>query len=652
MSDQERTSRHAAKTLARLWPRIQATLAAEAAASPAAWKQLAVRVQREWPRLFGLLVRLYAGSYDLFYHMEQLLTACARSALGRPGWLAARDAAQEAEPGWFQRRGMLGGVIYVDLFAGTLRGVQAKIPYFKELGLTYLHLMPLFAAPEGDSDGGYAVSSYRDVRPDLGTIADLRALAEALHAEGIALVVDFVFNHTSDEHAWARGAQREDPELVDFYYLYPDRSVPDQYQRTLREIFPTVRRGSFTWREDMQRWVWTTFNSFQWDLNYANPAVFCAMAEELLFLANAGVAFLRLDAVAFIWKRMGTDCENQPEAHLIIQAYNAVCRIAAPSLLFKSEAIVHPDEVLRYISPEECQISYNPLTMALLWEALATRDVKLLSHSLATRFRLPAQTAWVNYLRSHDDIGWTFDDEDARRLGIDSYGHRRFLNNFYIGRFPGSFAGGVPFQENPDTGDARVSGTLAALTGLERAANTPDGDLQNSIRRVLLLHSVILSLGGVPLLYLGDEIGTPNDYSYIQDPAKANDSRWVHRPHFDWQRAERRTDPRTLEGQIFAGLHHLIELRKSQPAFEGVELEVLETGNGHVLGYARHGGGQRIVCLANFTERPQPLDGNVLRVYGPGYHFRDLVGGAEYTADLPLTLAPYAFVWVQPFESV
>src|SRR5262245_36100736 len=512
MPDAEWIHQHAELSFGRLWPRLQAEFRDEAAS--AAWQAFEARLRREWERLFGLLIELYGQRYDFFYHLEQLLSAAAHSWLERPDWLKQLDAAREADPLWFQSQRMVGGVLYVDRFAGTLAGLHKRIPYFKELGLTYLHLMPLFEAPEGESDGGYAVSSYRRVNPALGTIEELSELARALAEQGISLVVDFVFNHTSDEHEWARRAQAGEESYVDYYYLCPDRTIPEAYGRTLREIFPTVRRGSFTWREDIRRWVWTTFNSFQWDLNYANPAVFRAMSEELLFLANAGVEILRLDAVAFIWKRMGTSCENQPEAHMLIQAFNALMRIAAPSLLFKSEAIVHPDDVLSYIGPHECQISYNPLLMALIWEALATREVKLLDHSMRTRFKLPPGTAWVNYLRSHDDIGWTFDDSDARWEWLDPAGHRQFLNRFYIGRFEGSFARGVPFQENPDTGDARISGTLASLAGLEQALQNGEQQVELAVRRILMAHSIILSIGGIPLIYLGDEVGTLNDYRY------------------------------------------------------------------------------------------------------------------------------------------
>jgi amylosucrase len=648
MHDWERIQREAARSLTRLLPRV-AQAFAEAGGAAGEWNVFEQRLRREWPRLFELLFGLYGTQYDFFYHLEQLLLAMAQSWLKRPDWLKQRDALREADTEWFQSERMMGGVLYVDRFCGTLARLREFIPYFRELGLTYLHLMPLFEAPEGNNDGGYAVSSYRRVNPHIGTTAELADLARELDTAGISLVLDFVFNHTSDEHEWARRAQAGDPDYQEFYFLFPDRTMPDAYERTLREIFPTVRRGSFTWRPDMQRWVWTTFNSFQWDLNYANPAVFRAMAAEMLFLANLGVAVLRLDAVPFIWKRMGTNCENQPEAHRIIQAFNAIARITAPALLFKSEAIVHPDDVLSYVSPQECQLSYNPLLMALLWETLATREVKLLAHSLSHRFRLPAGCAWINYLRSHDDIGWTFDDNDARAVGIDPWGHRQFLNAFYTGRFPGSFARGLPFQENPDTGDARVSGTLASLAGLEQALAGGDSQaIDIAIRRIILLHSIVLSIGGIPLIYLGDEVGTLNDYGYVSDPAKADDSRWVHRPLRNQVAMDQRHDPTTIPGRIFSTLTRLIHLRTTLPALRDGMMEVVRSDNRHVLAYVRQTGSQRVLVLANFSEYPQSIAGNLLRMYGPGLELFDLIQEQPVSATTALTLQPYQFVWLTP----
>ncbi len=637
-----------ADSLERLLPRLRAELADLRVADPEGWQGFEARLLHEWPRLFGLLLQLYGSHYDFFYHLEQILLAAGRAWAERPAALRELDRRREAEPHWFQSQQMLGAMLYVDLFADSLSGVQAQLPYLKQLGITYLHLMPLFRAPEGNNDGGYAVSSYREVNPALGTMEQLRELAATLREQDISLVVDFVFNHTSNEHTWVEYVRAGKRAYQNFYLLFPDRSIPDQYDQTLREIFPTVRRGSFTWDKGLSRWVWTTFNSFQWDLNYANPAVFRAMAEEMLFLANAGVEVLRLDAVAFIWKRLGTACENQPEAHMIIQAYNAIARIAAPALFFKSEAIVHPDEVIRYISTDEAQLSYNPLFMALCWEALATREVQLLAYALAKRWPIAPGCAWVNYLRSHDDIGWTFDDDDARAVGIDPWGHRRFLNAFYTGNHPASFASGVPFQANPTTGDARVSGTLASLAGLEQALNSADEGLVDlAIRRILLLHSLILSAAGIPLLFIGDELATLNDYRYVRDPARADDSRWIHRVRFDWARASQRNNLVTPSGYVYQELQRLIALRKQHAAFGGASLEVFNTENRHLLGYVRRHAGQRITVIANFSEHTQALVGNVLRLNGLGYHFHDLNSGVELGAGETLSLAPYQFLWLE-----
>ena len=642
--DTQWLEQQAALTLQRLMPRLEARFAAPSAQDPAAWQAFLRRLADHFPDLFVLYFRLYANQYDFYYHLEDLLNSIGGLWFARPDDLKALDAEREATPLWFQAHTMLGGVCYVDRFAGDLQGLREKIPYFKELGLTYLHLMPLFQAPQGDNDGGYAVTSYREVDPALGTMDELAELAQDLRRSGISLVLDLVFNHTSDEHIWAQHAQAGETEYEAYYRLFPDRRMPDAYEAHLREIFPDEHPGAFTFRPDMGKWVWTTFHAYQWDLNYANPVVFNRMAEEMLFLANQGVEVLRLDAVAFIWKRLGTDCENLPEAHWIIRAFNAINRIAAPALLFKSEAIVHPDEVVKYIGPDECQLSYNPLLMALLWNSLATREVRLLDVSLRERFAINPRCAWVNYVRVHDDIGWTFSDEDAARLNINGYDHRQFLNAFFTGRFQGSFARGLPFQENPLTGDARISGTGASLAGLEQALNgeTP-WEVELAIRRILLIHAVILTIGGLPLIYLGDEVGTLNDYSYRNDPAKARDSRWVHRPQTNWDQLARRHDPDTPEGKLFSGLQRLIQLRKTHPVFAGGEMEVINTNNAHVFGYVRASGAQRVMIFANFSEQPQLLPANLLRLYGLSYTFTDLLTGQPVSLT-DINLEPYQFI--------
>lgn len=635
----------AKRTLKRLQPRLEQAFAAQIATDQAAWQSLLDRLDQHFPRLFELYLKLYSQRYDLFFHLESLLKSLAEAAFARPADLRALDAEREAQPDWFLSNQMLGGVCYVDLFAGDLAGVRARIPYFKELGLTYLHLMPLFKMPAAENDGGYAVSSFREVHPPLGSMAELSDLARELRANGISLVLDLVINHTSDEHDWAELAKQGESEYRELYGVFPDRVMPDAYERYLREIFPDEHPGAFTWDEKLQAWVWTTFHAYQWDLMYANPATFNHLAEEMLFLANQGAEVFRMDAVAFIWKELGTSCENLPEAHLILQGFNAIMRIAAPAVLFKSEAIVHPDDVVRYISAEECQLSYNPLLMALLWNTLATRQVNLLSQALATRHHLPEGSAWVNYVRCHDDIGWTFADTDALKFNIHGADHRQFLNEFYRGRFTGSFARGLPFQENPKTGDCRISGTCASLAGLEKALTEEGPDeVELAIKRMALIHGVILTAGGIPLLYLGDEVAMLNDYGYLEDPAHQNDSRWVHRPKADPARYEQRNDPSSIPGRVFASLKTLIDLRKTNPEFAGGTLQVVDTLNEHVLGFVRQSErGRRLLVFANFSERDQVLLPVVSQQKNLSVKTR-LHGQAELLPDASLLLRPLDFV--------
>ena len=636
-------SRESKRTLERILPRLQQKFKTEIEKDSRGWQDFHKRFMDNFQPLFALYLELYREYYDFFFHIEDLLICMTRAWFVRSDELHALDTQREQNPSWFRSNIMLGGVCYVDLFADNLEGIRSKIPYFKELGLTYLHLMPFYNSPKGENDGGYAVNDYHTVNPSLGTMEQLTSLAHDLRQAGISLAVDLVFNHTSDEHIWAKKAREGDEEYQDYYRIFPDRSLPDAYEQNLREIFPDEHPGAFTFDPEMKKWVWTTFHSYQWDLNYSNPVVFNRMAEEMLFLANQGVEILRLDAVAFIWKEMGTNCENLPKAHTLIQAFNAVARIASPALIFKSEAIVHPDDVAKYIAPNECQISYNPLLMALLWNSLATRKTKLLSKALEERFTIPSQTAWVNYVRVHDDIGWTFSDEDASLLGINAYDHRNFLNEFYRGRFPGSFARGLPFQENPKTGDCRISGTCASLAGLEKALNEEGPEeVELAIRRILLIHGIIMTVGGIPLIYLGDEIGTLNDYGYYDNPAHQNDSRWVHRPKADWEKYDRKDDPNTIEGRVFKGLQSLIKLRKKNEAFSCGSMRIFDTGNEHILGFTREG----TVILSNFSEASQTLPFHLLeQLIGKDHKRIHGISKLEYKKDL--TLEPLDFLAIK-----
>lgn len=613
------------------------------------------RLKAHFPRLFKHYTCVYGHQYDCYFHLQKLIEILRDGLKSRKPALKKLDNERLKAPLWYRDERQVGMACYVDLMGPTLKDLHDKIPYFKALGVTYVHLMPLYDAPQGDSDGGYAVSDYRKVNPSLGTVKDLEKLSSALQKEGINLVLDFVFNHTSDEHAWAKAALNGDKQYQNYYYLFDDRTIPDQYEQTLREIFPQVRRGSFTFNEQIEKWVWTTFNSFQWDLNYSNPEVFNAITSEMLFLANIGSAALRLDALAFIWKEVGTDCENQEKAHVLIQAFNCCLQIVAPAVVFKSEAIVHPDEVLKYIDKDECQLSYNPLLMALLWNSLATRKTRLLTHSMKKSFAISNECTWVNYVRCHDDIGWTFDDAVANQLGINPFDHRYFLNQFYTGRFEGSFANGVPFAENPSNGDCRVCGSLASLCGLEGALKNGDAQgIDEAVKRMLLLYGVTFSIGGIPLLYSSDEIGKLNDYSYRKDESKKHDDRWVNRiavNEEDTALALGKTAPSSeaevASLRVFKGLQKMIETRKQYSVFGQAQTHILDADNQHCFVFMRENdAGEKLLVICNFSEHEQQLQRSLLATVNCT-STTDLLSGETVTMEAaPLLLAPYQQLWL------
>jgi len=600
------------------------------------------RLEEHLVSLTDLLSGLYGERPDFAEQLEQIIVATAQAFIERPPALHALDASRDAR--WYQHERMVGGVCYVDLYAGNLAGIRARIPYFQELGLTYLHLMPLFLSPASENDGGYAVSSFREIRPQLGTMAELADLAAELRAHGISLVLDMVMNHTSDEHEWAVRAKTGDPVYQDYYRMFTDDTMPKRYSQTLREIFPEQAPGNFTYIPEAQRWVWTTFHRYQWDLNYANPALFNAMLGEMLFLANQGVEVLRLDAVPFLWKELGTSCENLPQAHDIVAALNLLVQIAAPATIFKAEAIVHPDEIVKYIG-RECAISYNPLLMVLLWEALATGETRLLQYSMIKRFAIPANGAWVNYVRSHDDIGWGFANEDCAEIGMDGPALRDFLNAFFTGQSKGSFAVGLPFGYNPYTRDMRICGTTASLAGLEQALHDDDANaIDLAVRRILAMMGVVFTAGGIPLLYLGDEIGTLNDYGYRQDATKADDNRWVHRPFANQQALAQRHDPTTVVGRIFGTLQRMIALRKSHPIFAADKpTNWLDCNNDHIVLFARQQDQQAVYTVVNFSAQPQSID---LHPFTTSPRTIDLLTETPYESNEPLTLPPYGMVWL------
>ena len=615
------------------------------------------RIENHLPTFWDAFSAVYGDDHEAAEWAIRAVDAAVDGYAERDDELRALDRERASNPDWFQQPDHVAYMAYVDLFAGDLQGVREKIPYLKELGVTYLHLMPLLEPREGRNDGGYAVKDYRSVDPDLGTMADLRKLAADLREEDILLSLDFVMNHTAREHEWAEAAREGDERFEDFYLTFEDRTKPDQFEETVPEVFPDFAPGNFTYSEAMDRWVWTSFYDFQWDLDYANPDVFVQMLREMLFLANVGTDSLRLDAVPFLWKELGTDCRNLPEAHWILRAYRALLGIAAPGVLFKAEAIVSPEETIKYLGTgghegEECEIAYGAPLMAHAWHALAREDTRLLSHAMAELPSTPESGTWLNYVRCHDDIGWGLDNGDVRAaLGRDPTAERRFCADFYAGDQPDSDAEGYRFQVEETTGEARTSGTMAALTGLQHARIEGDeADVELAIRRGLLLHSVVYAMKGMPLLYSGIELGQLNDFSYLADPLKADDNRWVHRPAFDWDRAARREEDGTVEQHLFEGIATLSDARKGlTPVHAKGEERIFDVGPDEIFAVERVFEGERLLALANFSGEPQAVSLGALADVWTRGGLTDVLDEETATfADRRVFLPPYGYRWFQP----
>ena len=585
-----------------------------------------IRLGANFYAIHSLFSTLYGDRQDFRQHIQSLVETMARQYIRRPSYLKRTDLEREKDHNWFLSQKWVGMALYCDGFAGDLKGMQTKLNYLHDLGVNLVHIMPICDCPEGKSDGGYAVRDFRKVDSRYGTLDDLDDLAASMRKREMLLTMDVVVNHTSDQHEWAKRARTGDEKYQDYYFTFDDRQTPDMYEESMPEIFPEYAPGNFTFDEEMGKWVMTVFNQYQWDLNYRNPAVFIEILDIVLFWANHGVDILRLDAVAFLWKKIGSVCQNEREAHLILQLLKDCCQVTAPGVLFIAEAIVAPSEIVKYfgedaINAKECEIAYNATYMALLWEAVATQNALLLNKGIRSIPNILERATWLNYVRCHDDIGWGFSDEDIVEVGYDPQAHRKFLVDYYTGNFANSSARGLAFGRNAKTGDARISGSLASLVGLEAALEQEDQEaIDTAIKKILLLHSMILSFGGIPLLYYGDETGSLNDDAYLSDENKSFDNRWVHRPNLDWDKVARRLEQGTVENKIFKAIKQMISIRKETPAFaDRDDRELMEVDNPHLFVFARydHTNSQsRVLVVGNFDDKPQLLKLDPLRRKG------------------------------------
>ena len=543
--------------------------------------------------------RLYMSLYHDEHAYEYFISMLRRCHEARKEVLRRLDKQRIANPQWYKSQDVLGMLMYTQCFGGTLKGVKAHLDYLQETGVNYLHLMPLLQSPKDRSDGGYAVADFRTVQPELGTMEDLADLADDCHEKGMALCLDFVMNHTSEDHEWARRARAGEIEYQQRYFFYDYWSIPHLYEQNVPQVFPTTAPGNFSWCQEAGKVVMTTFYPYQWDLNYANPTVFNDMTEDMLYLCNRGVDVIRLDATPYIWKELHTSCRNLPQVHTLVRLMRLACECVCPGVLLLGEVVMEPSKVVPYfgsVEHPECHMLYNVTTMASTWHTVATRDVRLLRSQLDQVFALPGSYTFLNYLRCHDDIGWGLDYQYLAQFGQSEVPHKRYLNDYLTGKWQESASRGELYNDDPRLGDARLCGTTASLCGAEK-------DEQLAQSRIEMLHAFLLTLSGVPVLYSGDEIGQKNDYTYHADVFKREDSRYLHRGAFSWEDAEKRTDSASWQGRNYHAIAKLIRIRRENPAFHPqADVWTFDTGSNHVLGIGRYCQGQKLLAIFNFGD--------------------------------------------------
>ena len=605
------------------------------------------RLGRHHDELRWLYMELYNHG-DMFGELCDTMQSFYKE---RSDSLKELDGKREESPDWFRKNDMLGMMLYIDNFAGDLKGVREHIDYLQSCNVSCIHLMPFLDSPKGRSDGGYAVADFRKVRPELGSMADLQKLSRECHRRCISLCMDFVMNHTSEEHEWAKRARNGEGEYMSRYFFFDNYDIPAQYEKTVPQVFPTTAPGNFTWIPEAGHHVMTTFYPYQWDLNYKNPRVFNEMMYNFLFLANQGMDVIRIDAVPYIWKEIGTSCRNLRQVHSIVRMMRMISEVVCPGVILLGEVVMEPEKVAPYfgtVEKPECHMLYNVTTMATIWNSVATRDVRLLKKQMDIVNRLPREYTFLNYLRCHDDIGWGLDYPTLKEWGMEEVPHKKFLNQFFTGRIGGSISRGELYNEDLATGDARFCGTTASMCGIESAGFEQDQEkMKGAIALDIMLHAYILAQSGIPMLYSGDEIGQVNDYTYKEDMEKREDSRYIHRGKFPWKLTENIGDPDTVQGKLFPALSALERLRREEPVFAGdARVWTVETGNCSVLGIGRRMGDELLIALFNFHEMTQEIELSAEEAL-TGERFQNLLTGEALDLAKPVVLCGHRFLWAK-----
>lgn len=596
------------------------------------------------------LKKLYYSLYNSLDGFNSLEAVLRNRLDERSISLKKLDEERLKDPSWYLSKQMIAITMYTDLFATSLKSLESKLDYLSDLKINYIHLMPILKMPHPNNDGGYAVDSFREVDPKFGSNESLRDLTKAMRSRKMSLCMDFVMNHSSSTHPIALSARRGDKEAQSHYFFFDDKNIVDEYDKTANSVFPTTAPGNFTYNEETKMWVLSTFYPYQWDLNYSNYKVLIDILDSMLSLSNHGVEVFRLDALPYIWKQIGSSCRNLSQVHTIVRIIRIAMEIVSPSVILKGEVVMAPSELSSYFGTKEhpeCHLLYNAATMANFWDSLASQDTRLLTNQVNSILSLPSHCNFVNYLRCHDDIGWALDEQMERSLNIDPLEHKKFLYHFFEGTFLGSYSRGALYNYDEITQDARSCGTCASFCGIEEALDENDSEkMDKAIERVLLLHSLMIALKGIPLISSGDEIAQLNDYSYLKDSVKSSDSRNIHRSHFDWEKAKNIKEKGSIQERVYSGIKSIIDAKRENICFDkDAKTTTWDCSNNKVFLLRRTKENEELLCFSSFSDNDEFVKTNYLMGC-----YRDIFTGREIVPGWGFNLKSHEYIWAMKIK--
>ena len=518
---------------------------------------------------------LYIELYNNEFTFSRLCDNMEKAYSKRSADLKKLDKVREEDKQWYKSPDMVGTMIYADDFADTLSGVQKKLGFVQKLNINMLHLMPFLDSPKAASDNGKAVSNYKKIRSDLGKMEDLKSLAQACHRKNICICSDFIMNHTSSSHIWAKKAQNGEGEYMSRYFFYDNPDIPNSYDLTVPQVYPATAPGNFTYIPEIDHFVMTTFYPYEWDLNYSNPKVFNEMVNNLLFLANQGIDMFKLKDISYIWKEIGTNCRNLKQVHTIIRMLRIITEVVCPGVLLMGDAEGSLEDIVSYFGTEdkpECHLVIDKDASDTIWHTMATGNCKLIKRRLDKVNTVSKDNIFVNYLRSFDPIDWRLDYDILKEDEIDPAAHRKYLNDFFTGKITEGIAYGEIVNDDPIVMEDKLEGSVMALCGLKTvSASLDDSSIETAIRKIILLYAYLMMEAGIP---------------------------WVHC-------ADIKTDPKTnsIRGRLFNELCKLESLRQNERVFNFyADKWTLDTWDEGTLAMGRYFEGQKVIAVFNFTE--------------------------------------------------